>query len=31
MKYAEGVMVFTMQKVDSCTRHQLVDNRFTKL
>jgi hypothetical protein len=31
VKYAEGVMVFTMQKGGPCTRHQLVDNSLSLL
>jgi hypothetical protein len=31
VKYAEGVMVFTMQKGGLCTRHQLVDNSLSLL
>jgi hypothetical protein len=30
VKYAEGVMVYDA-KVDSCTRHQLVDNSLSLL
>jgi hypothetical protein len=31
VKYAEGVMVFTMQKGGLCTRHQWVDNSLSLL
>jgi hypothetical protein len=31
VKYAEGVMVLRCRRVDSCTRHQLVDNSLSLL